>query len=85
MDMEDKILWSKWSFDFSSSLPILIFLTYVGSEAPWLGEGWFSNENLLSVICQMWEFPYAFPLVSTHAVNDRCLGSVAVSISHIGD
>lgn len=39
MDMEEKILWSKSSFDFSSGLPTLIFLTYVGSEVPWLGEG----------------------------------------------
>lgn len=91
MDVEDKILWLKLSFGFSSGLPILLFLTCIGSEVPWLGEGWFSNENLLSVIgqmweiCQMWEFPYAFPLFSTHAVNDRCLGSVAVSLSHIGD
>lgn len=54
-DMKDKILWSQWTFDFSSGLPTLMFLTYVGSEVPW--EGWFSNENLLSVICYMWEFP----------------------------
>ncbi|KAI1239102.1 hypothetical protein IHE44_0012211 [Lamprotornis superbus] len=87
MDTEDKILWSQWSFDFSSGLPTLMFLTYVGSQVPWLGKGWFSNENLLSVICQMWKFHRmpAFPLVSTHAVNDRCLGSVAVSLSHIRD
>lgn len=45
MDMEDKICWSKWSFDFSSCLPTQMFLTYVGSEAPWLEEGWFSSEN----------------------------------------
>lgn len=62
MNMEDKILWSKPSFDISfvekelssGSHTLVFLLCWWGFHG--LGEGWFNNENLLSAVCQMGEF-----------------------------
>lgn len=57
MNMEDKILWSKPSFDVSFVKNELTFwFTHTGVSHMCLGEGWCSNENLLSAMGQLWEF-----------------------------
>lgn len=63
MNMEDKTPGSETSFDISfvksglsSGLPTLVFLMcWWGFHG--LGEGWFSNANLLSATCQLRELP----------------------------